>query len=235
MRGAGRVHGDPGANAGNNRRTSTKNAKPAIRHSLTRLPTTRGNQPAFAILQRQLPSLRCGPPPRLPLPAPSSDLEAFEADAHPGMQMRFNVWVGNPQDFGGNFSPSSLPVYQYINWVAYSEYAPGEGHDGTDFALLWREDFDGPQNGEWASGNEPDGLLDTRRGRGRPAARRPDGVATGGRPVDVGLGYLRFGQPVPPPGVHRHHYLNEAHVEVRDVPVHRRGVRLFTGASCGFP
>jgi hypothetical protein len=50
------------------------------------------------------------------------------------MQVRFNVWPGDAT-FGGNFSPSILPVHQYVDWVSYSSYADGA------YTLVWREDF----------------------------------------------------------------------------------------------
>lgn len=50
------------------------------------------------------------------------------------MQLRFNVWPGDAS-FGGNFSPSILPVHQYVDWVQYSAYENGA------FAVKWREDF----------------------------------------------------------------------------------------------
>jgi hypothetical protein len=53
-----------------------------------------------------------------------------------GMQIRFNVWPGDAS-FGGNFSPSILPVHQYIDWVQFSSY-----QNGT-FTMQWREDFNG--------------------------------------------------------------------------------------------
>jgi endo-1,3-1,4-beta-glycanase ExoK len=77
-----------------------------------------------------------------------ADLEAFEANATPGMQVRFNVWVGN-SDFGGTLSPDILPVHQYVSWVRYSAYTPGAGDNGTDFSLSWQESFDGPLSDEW--------------------------------------------------------------------------------------
>ncbi len=80
---------------------------------------------------------------------------AAYADNTPnGMQFRFNVWPGNAS-FGGNFSEAILPVYQFVAWAQYSEYAPGAGEDGSDFTLSWREEFDtrptGWQMGSWAS------------------------------------------------------------------------------------
>lgn len=78
-----------------------------------------------------------------------ADALAFEENALPGMQMRFNIWVGNAS-FGGNFAPEALPVHQYINWVSYSAYTPGTGDDGTDFTRVWREDFDEPLDAGWS-------------------------------------------------------------------------------------
>jgi MYXO-CTERM domain-containing protein len=72
---------------------------------------------------------------------------AYADNATTGMQIRFNIWPGNAS-FGGNFSDSILPVYQYVDWVQYSSYADGA------FKLEWREDFAGstlPQG--WLTGN----------------------------------------------------------------------------------
>jgi endo-1,3-1,4-beta-glycanase ExoK len=72
---------------------------------------------------------------------------AYSQNATAGMQVRFNIWPGD-SSFGGTFSPSILPVHQYINWVEYSSYADGA------FNLEWREDFnvDSLPAG-WLSGN----------------------------------------------------------------------------------
>jgi hypothetical protein len=79
---------------------------------------------------------------------------AYAENAAEGMQFRFNIWPGNA-NFGGNFSESILPVYQYVSWAQYSEYTPGVGDDGSDFTLAWREEFDsaptGWQMGSWGS------------------------------------------------------------------------------------
>jgi hypothetical protein len=53
-----------------------------------------------------------------------------------GMRIHLNLWPGDAS-FGGNFSPSILPVHQYIDWVQYSKYENGS------FNLTWREDFNG--------------------------------------------------------------------------------------------
>jgi len=81
----------------------------------------------------------------------ASELAAFEENAATGLQIRFNLWVGNAS-FGGNFQSSSLPAHQYIDWVAYSSYTPGTGEGGGDFTPLWREDFDLPLGSEWSFG-----------------------------------------------------------------------------------
>jgi len=76
--------------------------------------------------------------------------QAYAENASAGMQIHFNVWPGDAS-FGGNFSPSILPVHQYIDWVQYSAYQDGA------FTLSWREDFsagsvpDGWLTGSWAS------------------------------------------------------------------------------------
>jgi endo-1,3-1,4-beta-glycanase ExoK len=72
---------------------------------------------------------------------------AFSQNATAGMQIRFNIWPGDAS-FGGNFSPSILPVHQYINWVQYSSYANGA------FQLEWREDFTASSiPSGWLTGN----------------------------------------------------------------------------------
>ena len=75
---------------------------------------------------------------------------AYAQNVPAGMQLHFNIWPGD-SSFGGNFSPSILPVHQYIDWVQYSAYANGA------FTLSWREDFtaatapSGWQTGDWGS------------------------------------------------------------------------------------
>lgn len=66
-----------------------------------------------------------------------------------GMQVRFNIWPGDAS-FGGNFSPSILPVHQYVDWVQFSSYENGA------FTLQWREDFDGcALPSAWFTGSWP--------------------------------------------------------------------------------
>jgi hypothetical protein len=76
--------------------------------------------------------------------------QAYADNAAAGMQIHFNVWPGDAS-FGGNFSASILPVFEYVDWVQYSSYANGT------FTLAWREDFtsaalpSGWLTGNWAS------------------------------------------------------------------------------------
>lgn len=83
---------------------------------------------------------------------------AYAENATEGMQFRFNVWPGDAT-FGGNFSEASLPVHQYVSWAQYSAYTPGEGADGSDFTLSWREEFDAlPSDWTLATWDSPKGL-----------------------------------------------------------------------------
>jgi len=80
------------------------------------------------------------------------DAAVFEENAEEGMQFRFNVWVGN-SDFGGTLDTRDLPVHEFIDWVQYSEYTPGEGDDDSDFTVSWREEFDSTPEGDWLKGS----------------------------------------------------------------------------------
>jgi len=72
---------------------------------------------------------------------------AFAQNATGGMQMHFNIWPGDAS-FGGNFSPSILPVHQYMSWVQYSSFENGA------FTRKWREEFDSASApAGWATGN----------------------------------------------------------------------------------
>ncbi|HEY3594216.1 MAG TPA: family 16 glycosylhydrolase [Polyangiaceae bacterium] len=80
-----------------------------------------------------------------------ANAQAFADQATQGMQFRFNLWPGT--GFGGTFSPSILPVQQFISWVEYSAYTPGNGEAGGDFTLAWRESFEQGIPSGWAEGN----------------------------------------------------------------------------------
>jgi endo-1,3-1,4-beta-glycanase ExoK len=75
--------------------------------------------------------------------------QAFAENASAGMQIHFNLWPGD-MSFGGNFSPASLPVHEYVDWVQFSAYREGA------FELAWREDFDADTVPEgWLTGDWP--------------------------------------------------------------------------------
>ena len=87
-----------------------------------------------------------------------ADAQAYAENASEGMQIRFNVWPGDAT-FGGNFSESILPVYEFVSWAQYSEYTPGAGDDGSDFTFAWREEFDSlPAGWTTATWDSPKGL-----------------------------------------------------------------------------
>ncbi len=77
----------------------------------------------------------------------TGDAAAAYAQNATAMQIHFNIWPGD-SSFGGNFSPSILPVFQYIDWVQFSSFANGA------FTLAWREDFDAATAPSgWLTGN----------------------------------------------------------------------------------
>ncbi len=69
------------------------------------------------------------------------------------MSYRFNLWISSEPAWVGQFNPSILPVYQYINWMKYSKYTPGSGINGTDFTPEWQDDFDSFDARRWAKGD----------------------------------------------------------------------------------
>ena len=69
------------------------------------------------------------------------------------MTYRFNAWISSSAGWVGQFNPSILPVYQFINWVKYSKYTPGSGSNGTDFPPEWQDDFDTFNSSRWSKGD----------------------------------------------------------------------------------
>jgi endo-1,3-1,4-beta-glycanase ExoK len=69
------------------------------------------------------------------------------------MTFRFNAWISSASDWVGQFDPSILPVYQFINGVKYSKYTPGSGGNGTDFTPEWQDNFDTFDSNRWAKGD----------------------------------------------------------------------------------
>jgi endo-1,3-1,4-beta-glycanase ExoK len=69
------------------------------------------------------------------------------------MTYRFNAWISSNVGWVGQFDPSILPVYQFINWVKYSKYTPGSGTNGIDFTPEWQDDFDTFNSSRWSKGD----------------------------------------------------------------------------------
>lgn len=66
---------------------------------------------------------------------------------------RMNLWASSDPAWVGDFSLASLPVYQVVNWMAYSAYTPGKGVNGSNFTETWVDDFTKFDAGRWAKGN----------------------------------------------------------------------------------
>ncbi len=67
--------------------------------------------------------------------------------------LRFNLWSALDAGWVGAWNDNILPIYQFINWVKVYEYKPGQGDNGTDFKLLWTDNFDTFDNGRWSKGD----------------------------------------------------------------------------------
>ncbi|MFW5775554.1 MAG: family 16 glycosylhydrolase [Chitinivibrionales bacterium] len=66
---------------------------------------------------------------------------------------RFNTWISSVPAWVGAFDPAVLPLYQYLNWIKYYEYTPGQGENGSDFSFAWEDNFDSFDTGRWAKGD----------------------------------------------------------------------------------
>jgi endo-1,3-1,4-beta-glycanase ExoK len=69
------------------------------------------------------------------------------------MTYRFNAWISSNTGWVGQFNPSILPVYQFLNWVKFSKYTPGSGTNGTDFTPEWQDDFESFNSSRWSKGD----------------------------------------------------------------------------------
>ena len=67
--------------------------------------------------------------------------------------LRFNLWSHEDAGWVGAWNDNILPVYQFINWVKVYEYKPGQGDNGSDFKLLWTDNFDTFDNNRWSKGD----------------------------------------------------------------------------------
>lgn len=68
------------------------------------------------------------------------------------MNLRISLWAG---DFAwsGAFDSTKVPSAVDVNWAQVYSYTPGTGPGGSDFSLLWRDDFDRIDNSKWFLAN----------------------------------------------------------------------------------
>jgi hypothetical protein len=60
---------------------------------------------------------------------------------------RFNAWISCAPGWVGTIDRSSLPQYQYVDWIEYYSYDTGT------FTFAWRDDFDTFDASRWSKGN----------------------------------------------------------------------------------
>jgi hypothetical protein len=66
---------------------------------------------------------------------------------------RMNLWATTAADWAGAMDAEKLPVFQTVNWIAYSAYTPGQGPNGSNFTHKWTDDFATLDTQRWARGN----------------------------------------------------------------------------------
>lgn len=69
------------------------------------------------------------------------------------MNLRFNLWASDAPAWVGPWNDAALPVYQYINWIQYSSFTPGQGPNGANFTPVWKDDFNTLDTLTWGRGN----------------------------------------------------------------------------------
>ncbi len=67
--------------------------------------------------------------------------------------LRFNLWSHEDAGWVGAWNDNILPVYQFINWVKTYKYTPGEGPNGSDFTLDWKDNFETFDRSRWNLGD----------------------------------------------------------------------------------
>lgn len=68
------------------------------------------------------------------------------------MNMRISLWAGD-WEWSGAFDATKTPAAVDVNWAQVYSYTPGAGNDGSDFSLLWRDDFDSKDGSRWFFAN----------------------------------------------------------------------------------
>ena len=66
---------------------------------------------------------------------------------------RMNIWAAKWVEWVGEFDTEALPAYQFVNWIEYSAYTPGEGDNGGDFTKKWRDNFNSFDYAKWGKAN----------------------------------------------------------------------------------
>jgi hypothetical protein len=61
--------------------------------------------------------------------------------------LRFNAWSSSSTGWAGALDASSLPAYQFVNWIKYYRY------DNGQFVLDWMDDFDTLDPSRWLLAN----------------------------------------------------------------------------------
>jgi endo-1,3-1,4-beta-glycanase ExoK len=57
---------------------------------------------------------------------------------------RFNLWASDVSSWAGAFESSTLPQYQFVNWIRYYRY------EGGTFVLDWSDDFNTFDTARWS-------------------------------------------------------------------------------------
>jgi hypothetical protein len=79
----------------------------------------------------------------------SKFMNPAEAEA---AQLRVSIWAGD-WEWSSRFDPSAVPQAVFVNWIQAYSHTPGSGPNGTDFTLLWRDDFNSLSSNRWTTAN----------------------------------------------------------------------------------
>lgn len=64
-------------------------------------------------------------------------------------EYRFNAWISSTPAWVGAIDKTSMPAYQFVDWLEYSSYNPIT----EDFTKQWREDFNTFDTARWKKGD----------------------------------------------------------------------------------
>lgn len=63
--------------------------------------------------------------------------------------VRMNIWASESTDWAGDWDDSVLPVYQFVDYIAYARYDA----DSKSFIADWRDDFNSFDTSRWGKAN----------------------------------------------------------------------------------